>query len=116
MKKLAGLLIALFVLQVAVFAAPANSATVQLLNPVTVGASTLKAGTYNVSWTESGSDAQVTFAQGKKTLAVVPATVVTQKNSDTRVLTATDGQAKVLRGIDLKNASLTFTSTGAAGK
>ena len=116
MRKLNLLFAALVVLPVALLAASENSATVKFDEPVTVGASTLKAGTYNVSWTEPGPDAKVTFSQGKKDFAVVPASVAAKKNSNPMIFTATSGSAKVLQGLDLKNASLNFNPTAASGK
>jgi hypothetical protein len=116
MKKLSLLLVVLVVLQMAAFAASANSATVKFDQSVTVGSSTLRAGEYKVTWTQTGSDSKVTFSQRGKEVAVVPATVVDQKNPDIRVLTATAGSGKELTGIDLKNATLTFGSTSAVGK
>lgn len=116
MKKLSLLLVALVVLQIAAFAASAHSATVTLDQAVTVGSSTLKAGEYKVTWTDTGADSKATFSQGKKEVAVVPATVLEQKNADTRILTANTGSGKVLKGIDFKNATLTFVPDTTAGK
>jgi len=115
MKTLGWLFAALLVLPLALFASD-NSAKVTLDQPVTVGTSTLAAGTYNVTWTEPGPDAKVTFSQGKKNLAVVPATVVTKDNSRDQVLTANSGSGRVLQGLDLKHASLSFGTTATNGK
>jgi hypothetical protein len=46
----------------------------------------------------------------------VPATLESKKNSDVRVFTATAGAGKVLQGVELKNATLTFSTTAAAAK
>ena len=116
MKKVALSLSALLIFQVAVLAASEKSATVKLDQSVTVGSSTIKAGEYKVTWTEPGPDTKVTFTQGKKEIAVVPATVQSKTNSDVRVFTATAGSGKVLQGVELKNATLTFSSIAAAGK
>ena len=115
MKKVALSLAALLIFQVAVFASE-KSAIVMLDQSVTVGSSTIKAGEYKVTWTEPGPDTKVTFTQGKKEIAVVPATVQSTKNPDVRVFTATAGSGKVLQGVELKNATLTFSSTAAVGK
>lgn len=116
MKKLSLSLVALIVLQIAAFAGSANSANVKLDEAVTVGSSTLRAGEYKVSWAGAGADSKVTFLQGKKEVAVVPATVVEKKNNDNRVFTATAGSGKVLQGIEFKNATLTFGASTTAGK
>jgi hypothetical protein len=108
MKRVILLIAALLILPVALVAR--NAGTVTLDEPVTVGTSTLAAGTYDVTWTEPGPNEKVTFSRGKKKFAEVPATIVIKKNSDSRLFTATAGSGKVLQGLDLKNASLTFTT------
>ena len=114
MKKLSLAMAALFILQVAAFAASDASVTVKFDEPVTVATYTLAPGTYKLTWTEPGPDTKVTFTQGKKSLAVVPATVTSKKNPDFMMYTATAGSGKVLQGFDLKNASLSFTTTTSA--
>jgi hypothetical protein len=115
MKNVALSLAALLIFQVAVFASE-KSAIVKLDQTVTVGSSTIKAGEYKVTWTEPGPDTKVIFTQGKKEIAVVPATVESKKNSDVRVFTDTAGAGKSLQGVELKNATLTFSPTEAAAK
>jgi hypothetical protein len=116
MKSVALSLTVLLIFQVAVFAASEKSATVRLDQSVTVGSSTIKAGEYKITWTEPGPDTKVIFTQGKKEIAVVPATVESKTNSDVRVFTATGASGKVLQGVELKNATLTFSPTAAAAK
>ena len=116
MKKVVVSFTVILIFQVAAFAASEKSATVKLDQSVTVGSSTIKAGEYKVTWTEPGPDTEVTFTQGKKEIAVVPATVQSKKNSDVRVFTTTAGSGKVLQGVELKNATLTFSPIAAAGK
>jgi hypothetical protein len=105
MKKFALLLTLMLAVATTVFAAGKNSATVNIREKVTVGSTTLPAGEYKVSWTDAG---QVTFAQGKTTVATVAAKVAGGENSQVSVLTATEGSATVLSGLRLKNANLTF--------
>jgi hypothetical protein len=107
MKKFALLLTLMLTVATAVFAAGKNSATVNIREKVTVGATTLPAGEYKVSWSDAG---QVTFAQGKTTVATVPAKVSAGENSQVSVLTDTQGSSKVLSGSRLKSANLTFGS------
>lgn len=111
MKKLALLAITLVVLSVAVFAANKNSATINLRQAVTVGATALPAGEYKVEWTNPGADGKVTFLQGKKTVAVVPATIAAGENPQVNVLTSGEGAAAVLNGLRLRTANVTFENT-----
>jgi hypothetical protein len=113
MKKIIASLITLVSLQIFSFAATAKSESITFYEPITVASSTLPAGTYNVSWTE-GATANVTFSQGKKNVATVPATVVAKKNSDIGIQASKSESGKKLQGIDFKNASLSFRGTDAA--
>jgi hypothetical protein len=109
MKKCA-LLLTTVLFATALFAAGKNSSTVVLRQAVTVGSSTLPAGEYKVTWTDPGADSKVTFAQGKTTVATIPATVVAQENPTVSVLTATEGSTTVLNGLHLKTVNVTFGS------
>jgi hypothetical protein len=56
--------------------------TIHIADAVTVGSVQLAPGAYTVRWTENGSDAQVTFVQGKRIIGTLPAHV-TQARSGT---------------------------------
>jgi hypothetical protein len=113
MKKIIASLITLVSLQIFSFAATAKSESITFYEPITVASSTLAAGTYNVTWTE-GSTANVTFSQGKKNVATVPATVVAKKNSDTGIQASKSESGKKLQAIDFKNVSLSFRGNDTA--
>lgn len=113
MKKIIALLISLVSLQIFSFAATAKSESITFYEPITVASSTLPAGTYTVTWTD-GSIANVTFSQGKKNVATVPATVTAKKNPDTAIQANRTESGKKLTGIDFKNASLSFNGTESA--
>jgi hypothetical protein len=61
-------------LGVSAFAATKGS--LQLNNPVTVNGTTLKPGDYKVQWDGSGPNVELSFIQGNKVLAKVPAHIV----------------------------------------
>jgi hypothetical protein len=96
----------------ALFSAPAfaarNSETINISEPVTVGTTQLPAAEYHVTWTGTGSSAQVTLAHGKS-VVTLPAKVVDQKNGVNSVLTSTKSGTNVLEGINLNKVSLVFT-------
>ena len=48
----------------------------QLSHPVTANGTTIKAGDYTVAWEGTGPDVEITFFQGKKVVAKVPAHLV----------------------------------------
>ncbi|HVO62895.1 MAG TPA: hypothetical protein VMT53_18340, partial [Terriglobales bacterium] len=80
MKKALGSLILVTVFSLAAFAADAGKATVQLPSTVKVGATELPAGNYQVTWTGTGDNAQVTLKQGKREFTTT-AQIVDQKRS-----------------------------------
>src|ERR1700691_4215159 len=80
MKRFIGFAWLLVLFSVPAFAAR-NSQTVNLSENVKVGSTQIPAGNYKVTWTGSGSDAQVTLAQGGKTFVTAPAKVVEEKHN-----------------------------------
>jgi hypothetical protein len=106
------------VMMVALLSAPAfagkNSQTVAVPSAVKAGSTTLVPGDYNVTWTGSGPDVQVTFAQGKKVIVTLPAKLVEESNRNNAELD-TDSQTgvAVLRAIRTRNMTLLFNDSAA---
>src|SRR5215472_3173146 len=86
-----------------------NSENVTFAHPVTVGTTQLPAAQYKVTWTGTGSNAQVTLTHGKS-VVTLPAKVVEQKNGMVSVQTNSKDGATILQGINLSNVTLEFTS------
>src|SRR5215472_348917 len=97
----------LAVLSGSAFAAK-NSENVTISQAVKVGTTQIPAAEYKVTWTEDGSNGQVTLAHGKSVFTL-PAKFVAQKNNVTSVHTDSKDGATVLIGINLKNVSVEFT-------
>jgi hypothetical protein len=114
MKRFVGYAAVLALLSAPAFAAK-NSSTVIIAEPVTVGTTQLPAAEYRVTWTATGSTAQVTLASDKSTVTI-PAKVVDQKNAVSSVLTQTKGGSTVLEGINLNKVTLVFTSSPNSGQ
>jgi hypothetical protein len=74
-KAFKGLLLGLSLL-LAASAFAANRASVQLIEPATVGGTHLKAGNYTVKWEGSGPGVELSILQGNKVLATTAAQVV----------------------------------------
>ncbi len=115
MKRYFGFALMLALLSVPAFAAK-NSKTVTLPGNVKIGSTALPAGSYKVTWTGSGTDVQVTLAQGSKTLATVPAKIVEEKHSFVGVTTSTQSGVELLQAIQLDNISLVFQTPAASGQ
>ena len=64
MKRILSVLTVVSLMTIAAFAADAGSGTVRLDSSVKVGSTDLPAGSYKVTWTGSGDNAQVTLKQG----------------------------------------------------
>ena len=87
-----------------------------ITEPVKVGATQLQPGKYKVVWDGSGPEVQVSFMEGKKTVATAPAKLVNQESSyDGAVeIKTTDDNSKLLEGISWKKRALIFDQSGAA--
>lgn len=114
MKRFLGYAAVLALVSAPAFAAK-NFDTVNISETVTVGTTTLPAAEYRVSWTGTGSSAQVTLAHGKS-VVTLPAKLVDQKNDVNSVLTDSKNGANVLEGINLSKVSLVFTSSPNSGQ
>jgi hypothetical protein len=83
-----------------------NSKTVDFTQSVQVGSATLPAGPVTVSWTGTGSDAQLTLAPHGKNPITVPAQIVAEKNGTTAISTINVKGVQYLQGIELDNLTL----------
>jgi hypothetical protein len=114
MKKFIGYAAMLALVSAPAFAAK-NSENIQIAHPVIVGTTQLPAGEYKVTWTETGSNAQVTLTHGKS-VVTLPAKVVEQKHYDTALQTDNKDGASILLGIDLSKVSVEFTPSPSSGQ
>jgi hypothetical protein len=110
MKRYFGFLIVL-VLGCAPAFAVSDSQSVSIASPVKIGSTQLAAGTYKVSWTGAGSNVQVTLVKNGKTVATVPAKMVSERNQYSGVSTQTQGGAQVLQAIQLNTVTLVLSET-----
>ena len=83
-------------------------ANVQIPQTVYVGSTQLVPGEYKMTWTESGSTAEVTFSQGKKVIATVPAQITQERSGYDSPALQTDTASKSLTGVALRNVSFSF--------
>ena len=91
------------------FAGPKKSANVELDQSVEVAGTQLAPGDYKLICEGSGPDITVSFVDGKKTVATVPAELVTNRNDQEAIETANvAGDTTMLRAIDLKNITIRF--------
>jgi hypothetical protein len=115
MKRFFGYALILASLTVPAFAAK-NSQNVTINAPTKVGATVLPAGDYKVTWTATGSDAQVTFAKSGKSPVTVPAKATEEKNGHVALTTNTVDGTNVLESIQLNNLTLKIAGATASGE
>jgi hypothetical protein len=115
MKRIFGYAIVLASLSIPAFAAK-NSQTVAIDTPVKVGTTELPAGNYKVTWTGTGSTAQVTIAQKGKASVTAPAKLTEQKNNQPSITTNTVNGATILQSIQLNNVTLSLASAATTGE
>ena len=88
-------------------------AKIQIDQTLQVGWAQLGPGDYKMTWTESGSNAEVTFSQGKKVIATVPAQVTQERSGYDGPALRINSDSGTLMGVSLPKVSLTFTSKNA---
>jgi hypothetical protein len=89
-------------------------ANIMIYQAVNVGSTQLSPGEYTMTWTESGTGAEVTFSQGKNVIGTVPAKLAHGPTGYRSPAIIT--KADVLTGIDLPTTSLLFTNGAVTGK
>jgi hypothetical protein len=95
------------------WASDKTKANVQIYQTVHVGSTQLVPGEYKITWTESGSNAEVTFSQGKKVIATVPAQITQEHSGYNSPALHTDTVSNTLTGVALPKVSFYFVN-GAA--
>jgi len=99
------------------FAANTNSTSLHLTTPTRVGTSDLPAGDYRLTWSDPASpdtSTQVSFAQGRKVVATVPAKIVRAQNNTDSLETNSQSGATVLDQIHIAHFNIAFDSTTTA--
>lgn len=91
---------------VSALARATNKRSVDILDPVQIGATQLKPGNYTLEWQEAGPAAQVRFMRRGKTVATAPATLKSndsQVKQDDVIFQTTSSNQKQLREIDFQH-------------
>jgi hypothetical protein len=86
-----------------------NSANVALDQSVTIAGTQLAPGQYKLIWEGNAPNVNVSFVEGKKTVATAPAKLVSNPTSEEAIETATQtDNTQVLQAVDLKNVTIRF--------
>src|ERR1700745_3691062 len=102
--------VVLVLLSVSALASDKMKANIQINQTLRVGSTQLDPGDYKMTWTESGSNAQVTFSRGKNVTATVPAQVAQVRSGFHSPAIHADSSTSRLVEVELPEVSLSFTS------
>ena len=105
--------VVLVLLSVSGWASDKMKANIQIYQTVHIGSTELAPGEYKMTWTQSGSNAEVTFSQGKKVIAIVPAQATQERSGYDSPALRTDSVSNTLLGVDLPKVSISFESENA---
>ena len=103
----------LVLLSVSGWASDKMKANIHIYQAVHLGSTQLRPGEYKMTWTESGSDAEVTFAQDGKAIATVPAQVTQERSVYDGPALFTDTASNTLTGVQLPKILFSFTGKDA---
>jgi len=98
--------VALVLLSMSGWASDKMKANIQFDHAVHVGSTQLAPGEYKMTWTESGSNAEVTFSRGNKVIATVPAQVTQVRSGYQGPVLHTDSVSNTLTEVELPKVSL----------
>jgi hypothetical protein len=105
--------VVLVLLSVSAWAGDKMKANIQIDQTLHVGSTQLGPGAYKMTWTESGSNAEVTFLQGKNVIATVPAHVTQARSGFHSPAIRTDSSTSTLFEVELPEVSLSFSANAA---
>src|ERR1700678_1155333 len=83
-----------------------NSQTVSIPSTVKAGTTQLAPGNYDVTWTGTGPDVQVTVTQNRKVITTFPAKLVQENNKNEGLETDSQSGTEVLHAIRMRNMTL----------
>lgn len=106
-------IVLLVLLSVSGWASDKMKANIRIDHTVHLGSTQLAPGEYKMTWTESGSDAEVTFTQGGKVIATVPAQITQERSVYDGPALFSDKASNTLTGVQLPKVLLSFTGKDA---
>lgn len=79
-----------------------NKTTMTVADPVTVGATTLAAGDYQVTWEGNDGQVQVTFLKNKKVVASAPARIAPRSNAPDETVVVTEHKGGAVTLVEIR--------------
>jgi hypothetical protein len=93
-----------------------NSQTVTVTTALKAGSTTLPPGDYDLTWTGSGPDTQVTFMQRKKVVVTLAAKLIEETNKNEELDIDTQSGVNVLKSIHTRSVTLIFKDSSSPEK
>jgi uncharacterized protein with FMN-binding domain len=93
-----------------------NSQTVSVPSAIKAGSAQLAPGNYEVTWTGSAPDVQVTVTQNHKVIVTLPAKLVVETNKNEGLETDSQGGVDTLHAIRMRNSTLLLESSPSSEK
>jgi hypothetical protein len=90
------------------------SANIQIYQTVRIGSTELAPGEYKMTWTQSGSNVDVTFSQAKRVIATVPAQATQERSGYHSPALRIESVSNTLIGVDFPKVSISLISENAA--
>jgi hypothetical protein len=106
-------IVVLMLLAVSGWASDKMKTNIQIFETVQVASPRLTPGAYRMTWTDSGSNAEVTFSQGKKMIVTLPAQASREGRGYDFPALHIDGASNMLIGVELPKVLLSFTHENA---
>jgi|SRR5215468_2169318 len=107
-NKLTLTAVGLVLLSISGWASDSMKVKVRIYDAISVGSVELTAGEYTMRWSATGSNTEVTFAQGRKIFATVPAQVSQVRSGYQTPLVEIDHRTNTLTKIALPKQSFSF--------
>jgi hypothetical protein len=109
-SKLTFVSVALLLFSLTGWASDKMRANIQIYDTVHIGSAELAPGEYKMTWTQNGSNAEVTISQYKRIIVRVPARIAQVRSGQHGPVLHTDSVSNTLTGVDLPKVSISFGS------
>jgi hypothetical protein len=108
--------VAVLLLSVSGWAGDKMKANIQIEQTVQVGSVRLAPGVYKMTWTESGSNAEVTLLRGNKVIVTVPAQTTRQRSGFDTPAVVVNGPSSTLTEVELPTETFSFSGENVSSK
>jgi hypothetical protein len=91
-----------------------NSRNISVSTAVKAGSTELTPGDYNVTWTGSAPNVEVTITKNRKVVVTLPAKLVEESNKNEGLNINSEGGVEILQAIRLSKVTLVLENSGSS--